>query len=657
MKALNGFKSLNTSMSHARIFIVEDETIVAATLEKRLQVMGYTVAEMASSGEEALHKIAHSQANLVLMDIHLQGDMDGIETAEQIQAQYEIPLVYLTASSDDESLHRARVTNPFGYIIKPFSDRELRVTIEIALYKHETEKKLREHQQWLAATLKSIADAVISTDNAGNITFMNPVAERLTGWNMPESSKEMIRFKILDPQAQAQESENSSFVERSAQIIIDRRDDPVLITKTGQQIPVEYTVSPIKDRKEVVSGAVTVIKDITERKHAEKERRQLEEQLRQSQKLEALGILAGGIAHDFNNILGTMLGYTELLLTQNAEGSPGREFLEHIYQAGERAADLVQQILTFSHAQEQRLQSLPLNLLAQEALKMIRAIIPANIKIISHIQAEPAPILGDPTQIHQILINLCTNASHAMRDSKGILEISLEEVPYDVVYTVMPELPKNRYVRLQVHDTGCGMPPEIQEHMFEPFFTTKSIGEGTGLGLSVVHGIVKSHKGAINVESTPGLGTTFQIFFPMTTQRSEDLSTREKSQFSGKGKESILLVEDEPPLVSLYTTALTELGYRVTTAQDGQEALDLFQVDPQHFDLIFTDQTMPNMTGAQLCQEVFRLRPEMPVILTTGYSDAISEHEAARMGIRQFLRKPVKLSTLIRSLQEVFQQK
>ena len=351
-----------------------------------------------------------------------------------------------------------------------------------------------------------------------------------------------------------------------------------------------------------------------------------------------------------------MLGYTELLLAQHAESFTDREFLEQIYQAGERATDLVQQILTFSHSREQQLQPLDLNLLVQEALRMIRATIPANIEIVSHLQTEPVTILGDPTQIHQVIINLCTNANHAMRDHKGILEVSLEEVPYDVARKAMPDLPKNRYVRLMVHDTGCGMPPEIQEHIFEPFFTTKNIGEGTGLGLSVVHGIVKSHKGAINVESMPQQGTTFQIFFPGTEERSQDLPTREKSQFSVKGKESILLVEDEPALVSLYKTALTELGYRITTAQNGQEALDLFHADPEHFDLVFTDQTMPKMTGAQLCQEVLHLRPEMPVILTTGYNDAISETQAKQMGIRQFLRKPVKLSALIHSLQEVFQK-
>lgn len=655
MKDLNDFKSPDTSMASARIFIVEDEPLVSTTLEKRLQVMGYVVAALSSSGEEALDAIAHSHPDLVLMDIHLQGDMDGIETAEQIQSRFEIPVVYLTASSDDESLQRARVTNPFGYLLKPFSERELRVTIEIALYKHETEKKLREHQQWLSATLNSIGDAVISTDNAGNITFMNPVAETLTEWTMKGGETSGLVFKLLDSQPDL--SGDSLLVsDRQGYIVIERTPEAHLLTKSGNRIPVEYTVSPIKDRKKDVTGAVIVIKDITERKRAEEDRRQLEEQLRQSQKLEALGILAGGIAHDFNNILGTMLGYTEMLLTQNDEGAAGREFLEQIYQAGERATDLVQQILTFSHAREHQLKPLALQLLVQEALKMVRATIPANIEIVTHLETEDLTILGDATQIHQVLLNLCTNACHAMRGSKGVLEISLAEVPYDVMHKTIPELPKNRHIRLMVQDTGSGMPPEIQKHIFEPFFTTKSIGEGTGLGLSVVHGIVKSHGGAISVESTIGKGTAFQIFFPVTEQKNQDQPMREKARFSVKGKESILLVEDEPALVSLYTTALTELGYRVTTAQNGQEALDLFHADPQSFDLVFTDQTMPTMTGAQLSQEVLRLRPEMPVILTTGYSDAISETQAARMGVRQFLRKPVKLSTLIRSLHEVFQK-
>lgn len=650
MKPSNDFKRQESARSHARIGVVEDEPLVAATLEKRLQAMGYVVAGIASSGEDALHTIAESRPDLVLMDIHLQGEMDGIETAEQIQTQFEIPVIYLTASSDDESLERARVTNPFGYLLKPFSESELRVTIEIALYKHETEKKLREHQQWLAATLKSIGEAVISTNHDGNITFMNPAAEILTGWNMKEDGEKGIRFTILNPQA-GEIPEKSVFSENTAQILINRLPEPHLVAKTGVKIPVEYTVAPLKDRK----GVVIVIKDITGRKRAEQERQQLEEQLRQSQKLEALGILAGGIAHDFNNILGTVLGYTELLLKRTSGEYPGREYLEQIYLAGERATDLVQQILTFSHAREQRLHPLALRPLIQDILKMIRATIPANIEIIAHLEAEHISILGNATQIHQVMINLCTNASHAMRDREGILEISLEEVPYHLVQKTAPNLPENCYVRLMVRDTGSGMPPDVQKRIFEPFFTTKAIGEGTGLGLSVVHGIVQSHCGAITVESRLQEGTTVKIFFP-TVHAEESPVFRDEPLKPTKGQGSILLVEDEHPLAALYETALTELGYRVTLAHNGQEAFDVFRTSPERFDLVFTDQTMPKMTGVQLCQAVLELRPEMPVILTTGYSDAISETQAQQMGIRRFLRKPVKLSILIQSLQEVFQK-
>ena len=220
---------------------------------------------------------------------------------------------------------------------------------------------------------------------------------------------------------------------------------------------------------------------------------------------------------------------------------------------------------------------------------------------------------------------------------------------------IAPNLPEHPYVSLIVRDTGCGMPPEVQERMFEPFFTTKSIGEGTGLGLSVVHGIVQSHRGAITVESRLQEGSTVRVFFPMVPAE-ERPAPREKPMKPAKGQESILLVEDEYPLAALYETALTELGYHVTLAHNGQEALDQFHASPERFDLVFTDQTMPNMTGAQLCQAVLALRPEVPVILTTGYSDAISETQAQQMGIRRFLRKPVKLSTLIRSLQEVLQK-
>ena len=637
-------------MAKARIMIVEDESIMAVMIEKRLQRMGYTVCTRVFSGEEAVRQAASIQPDLVLMDIQLQGHMDGIEAAEEIQTLFDIPVIYLTACDDEETLLRARITEPFGYLIKPFSERELHTVIEIALYKHKAEKKLRENQQWFAAILKSIGEAVIATNKEGSIRFINPVAEMLTGWKSDDVVGKDIVFKIM-------EKPIFPFVERSHQfsrktLEINITDQPVLITGDGTEIPIEYSGAPIKDSNGIVAGFVLVLKDIRERKQAEAQRCQLEAQLRQAQKLEALGILAGGIAHDFNNILGTILGYTELLLEEYTDYTGELEYLEQIYQAGERAAELVRQILTFSRVQEQQLKPILVAPLIREALKMIRATLPATVEIKQNLQANCPPVVADATQIHQVIVNLCANAGQAMKAHGGALNVSLEKMHYDPSQGTIPDLSEGLYLKLTIDDTGCGMSADVQNSIFDPFFTTKAVGEGTGLGLSVVHGIVRSHHGVITVSSEPGKGSSFQIFLPVTGQEKLQPEVM-REEFVRRGRESILIVDDEPALAKLYEIALTELGYRVTTLHNGYEALERFQADPEQFDVVFTDQSMPKMTGAQLSQKLLQIRAGIPIILTTGYSDTISEEEAKAFGIRQYLKKPVKLHTLIQSIQAI----
>ncbi len=441
-------------------------------------------------------------------------------------------------------------------------------------------------------------------------------------------------------------------------LVITARDAPEDLQAVLDAGADDYLLKPVS--RDLLNVRLTIIerqvRHRAQHSQVEQERRSLEMQLRQAQRIEAIGILAGGIAHDFNNILGTMLGYTELLLNEYPKNNKEKEYLEQVYQAGERAAELVQQILTFSRAQEQYLQPVFVAPIIEEALKMIRATIPATVAIQQNIQQSCRPILADATQIHQVVVNLCVNASYAMREQGGVLEVRLEDVNYDTDQEHILGLTAGSYLKLTVSDTGCGMAAEVQEYIFEPFFTTKAVNEGTGLGLSVVHGIVKAHQGVIAVNSAPGKGTTFRIFFPVAEQAGSQTTMARADQI-GDGQESILIVENEPSLAKLYEIALTRFEYHVTVCHDGYDALETFRINPTTFDLVFTDQAMPNMTGSQLTQELLSIRADTPVILTTGHSDTLSEEEAHALGIRRFLRKPVKVGTLIQTIQEIFATK
>ena len=382
--------------------------------------------------------------------------------------------------------------------------------------------------------------------------------------------------------------------------------------------------------------------DITNRKKAEKEKMDLELQLGQKQKMEAIGTLAGGIAHDFNNILAAVQGYVELSLDDLPSDSPVRDNLEQILSCSDRAKKLVKQILTFSRKDEQEQEKQPVQIssIIKEVLGMLRSSLPATIKICRNIRAETSMVFADPTQIHQILVNLCTNASHAMRETGGTLEVGLTDVDLESETRVGDEfLSSGKYVKLSVKDTGCGMPKEVLERIFEPFFTTKGVNEGTGLGLPVVHGIVKSHKGAIAVASTSGEGTNFDIFLPRI--ESGQAPEAQPIEPTKRDKEVVLLVDDEEMMVDVTGQILERLGYAVVAKTNSIDALETFQEKPDEFDLVITDQLMPNMTGMQLAEKLIAIRPEVPVILCSGFPEKICPEELKNTGIKEFIAKPI----------------
>jgi nitrogen-specific signal transduction histidine kinase/CheY-like chemotaxis protein len=391
--------------------------------------------------------------------------------------------------------------------------------------------------------------------------------------------------------------------------------------------------------------------DISRIKDLEKESLRIQAQLQQAQKMEAIGTLAGGIAHDFNNILSAVIGYTEIVLSDIAKGTSQHRNLQEVLKAGNRARDLVNQILMFSRQTEKELKPVQINQIVIETLKLLRASLPTTIRIEPELRSN-STVLADPTQIHQVMMNLCTNAAHAMREKGGHLKIELADTDLDGAFVEQhPYLSAGTYIKLRVSDTGHGMEPKIADRIFDPFFTTKERGEGTGMGLAVVLGIVKSHGGSITVASTPEEGSSFDVFLPVI-QRDADTEARAKI-IMPTGTEKVLFVDDEKALVDLGFQILKRLGYEVTTRTSSVEALELFLAQPDKFDLVITDTTMPNMTGDVLAAKLMEIRADIPVILCTGYSERISKEKAHQIGIKEFVLKPIIMSDMALTVRKV----
>jgi signal transduction histidine kinase/CheY-like chemotaxis protein len=382
----------------------------------------------------------------------------------------------------------------------------------------------------------------------------------------------------------------------------------------------------------------------------EKEKSKLEKQVRHSQKMEAIGTLAGGVAHDFNNILYPILGYAEMAIDEVPEGSTARESLNEILTAGKRARKLVEQILTFSRLDHQGRIPLKIQTAVKEALNLLRATLPSTIEVVQQIDQGCGPVLADPTQVQQVVMNLCTNAFHAMQDHGGTLTISVEEIQI-----ASEDLPASRdpqtYVKLSVADTGYGMSKDVLERIFEPYFTTKKVGEGTGMGLAVVHGIIKGYDGDIQVYSEPGNGTTFNVYLPRIYENAEP-DDQEPAEIL-RGDEKILLIDDEDQIARMLEQMLESLGYRVQAVSDPLAALEMFENSPQSFDLVITDMTMPKITGDLLARELMKIRPDIPIILCTGFSKLIDEKRALEIGIRRLIMKPVIKSEIAGAIREV----
>ncbi|MBM9615939.1 PAS domain S-box protein [Desulfobulbus rhabdoformis] len=511
------------------------------------------------------------------------------------------------------------------------------------------EKALRESEQRLRNyfELGLIGMAKLSTDRHF-LHFNNRLCEIL-GYNQEELAQQSWD-ELTHPDDLAKDQSRFARIERQETDIFHM--EKRFLSKEGKIVHTEVIARGVCTDKGHVDHYVAMFQDITTRKHTEEKTKTLRTQLLQSQKLEAIGTLAGGIAHDFNNILAAVIGYTDMAKEMTEPGTPLARDLDQVLKAGHRAKDLVRQILVFSRQNEtEPINLMPANII-KEVIKLLRPTLPSTIEIKQKISPKAGPIHMDPTQLHQILMNICTNAFHAMEELGGTLAISLRNVTF-----TQKDLPNSlqakpgSYVELLVGDTGSGIPASIRDRIFDPFFTTKDLGKGTGMGLSIVHGIVTGYNGFIHLNSTPGEGTTFQVYLPLASA-SENENGEADAPIPG-GTEHILFVDDEEVLVDMVQNMLERLGYKVSVRTNGSEALAAFREDPDRFDLIITDQTMPGMTGIELAQRILSLKPEMPIILCTGYSTLISEEEAKAHGIREFALKPLTKKDLALLIRQV----
>jgi PAS domain S-box-containing protein len=750
-------------MIKTRILVVEDEAIVALDIRRQLADLGYEPVAHTTRGEDAVTLAEQLRPDLVLMDIQLAGERDGIATAQEIRQRFSIPVVFLTAFAGDDTLKRAKLAEPYGYIIKPFEDRDLRTVIEMALYKHQAESDLKESHAALTEIVQGAMDGFYFIDAQCHFLDVNEAFCQMTGY----SREELLRMSVADlavDETQEQiladianrlqngfkrferrqrckdgrvanievspgfipgagqslfafarditekkrSEEETLYAASVLEAAFESTVDALLLSDNdghmthynrnfvelwnlpqevlasgNEKLAIETVCDKVRDsigfRKRIlylydhpeedafdmmelkngrilerysksyrvggrVMGRVWSFRDVTNRKR-------LEDQLRQAQKMEAVGQLAGGVAHDFNNILAVILMHLGLLQEETALSEVVRGSLKDLTIEAQRAAALTRQLLAFSRRQIIQIKPVDLDVLVENLLKMLRRLLGEHITLDWQCESGLPLLNADPGMVEQIVMNLSVNARDAMPSGGSI---TLSAKPVRIEENAVGNHPESRpgnFVRLDVMDTGCGMDEGVLKHIFEPFFTTKEVGRGTGLGLSTVYGIVKQHGGWMEVESVVGKGSSFHVFLPVCASgRPGENNNKSTPVVGGKG-ETVLVVEDETAVQQLVRRTLERNGYRVLLASSGPEALGLWRQYRADIDLLFSDVVMPHgMTGYQLADSLRKDKPGLKVVLSTGYSDKLIEF--GRQGIQTFfvLAKPYTSSALLAAI-------
>jgi len=611
------------------ILVVEDETIVGKDIHARLTDLGYRVAAVLSSGEEALAFLASQRPDLVLMDIRLKGAMDGIVTADRVRDLYHIPVVFLTAFVDENILQRARVTDAFGYILKPFEARDLHITIAMALSKHRMESELRQSEQRYRDFFQEDLTGDYVATPEGRLLECNPAYLRIFGFPSVEAAQQH-NILALYPDARSRDR----FFDRLRKEGKLTYYEKEMVRPDGIRVHlVENAIGRFNAEGELVEYKGYMFDDTR--------RKRLEDQLHQSQKMESIGTMASGIAHDFNNILNNVLGFA--LQIRKHAGDPERvlKYSQTIEKSAARGAELSSKLLSFARVGKRESAPVDVVRLVEEIATLCTEAFPRSITFTSRVDEPVYDILGDHGGLYQVLINLCVNARDAVVARHGTSggELTIEARNATVGEDISPELLGSGSplcIELRVTDNGTGMSQEIRDRIFDPFFTTKERGQGTGLGLSVVYTIVRNHGGTILVESEVAAGTTFRVFLP-AVRKSAVLEKPEAVAPAAKGgSELVLVVDDEETMQELARELLEEGGYRVLVAPNGQEAVDIYRRRFAEIDLVVLDLMMPGMDGSQTYKELKKINPSVRAFFCTGYmpdhvADTLLKQEELQM--------------------------
>lgn len=627
-------------MKDARILIVEDEKIVALDIQNQLKNAGYVVCGVFGSGEEAIAGIEKTAPHLVLMDIQLQGEMDGVQAAGIIRDRYRIPVVFLTAFADTVTIDRAKIIEPFGYITKPFDERSLRTTIEMALYKSSMDKKLQLSEEKYREFFEEDLSGDFICDGEGNLQDCNSAFVRM--------------FGFADRDQALEQNLNDLFPETEER---NRFWKNIELLKKLSLSEITF-VSPGKGRINVLAnliahfedGGITQVKgyliDITERKV-------LEEQLKHSQKMEAVGRLAGGVAHDFNNILTVILGYITMIREKSRTDEDIEPDIQSLKGAVHRAVKLTKQLLVFSRRDVMKPQTIDINTLIQNIEKMISRLISEEINMQFFLDAEEPLVYIDPGQLEQVLVNLAVNARDAMPEGGRLVVLTETRTITEPETAVNGVVPQGRYVGIRVSDNGVGIDSDYLAKIFEPFFTTKGDEQGTGLGLSMVYGIIDQSGGYIKVRTETGKGTDFTILLPLKEGTEEVSETAGPELGRVEGSERILIVEDEDHLRRLAGRILRRKGYYILEARNGGEALLICEKSKEPIDLLLTDFTLPFINGDELARRIRSELPAIKVIMMSGNPQVENIPLTEKDGVYAFLQKPFDIDTLYTTVRKV----
>lgn len=644
--------------TNLNILIVDDSEDDALLLVRALQRSDCEIRwQRVQNRNDMLESLETGTWDVVISDYNMPG-FSALHALNLIQKTgRDMPFIVVSGAVGEERAVEIMLAGAHDFVVKQNLARlapVIRRELGEAGFR-EQRRRDEEQLQLQAAALDSAANGILITDRDGLIEWVNQAFTELTGYSRQEVEGQHI--SILESGKHGEH-----FYEGLWHTILDCRNwrgELVNRRRDGSEYIEEQSITSVRRADGEISHFIVIQQDVTERVHAAREREDLQRQLQQAHKMEALGQLTGGIAHDFNNILGAIIGYTDLALERFAPGGEGKlgEYLNQVYRAALRARDLIAQMLAYSRGGGSSTQVLPMEPVVREVIKMLRSAMPATMEFHTEFTSDTSMVSIDPVQLHQVIMNLCINARDAM-EGHGRMDVCIAPVrDLRAICASCHHPVEGDFVQLEIRDTGTGIAADVLPRLFEPYFTTKPVGSGTGMGLPVVHGILHEHGGHLLVDTAIGEGSCFRLLLPALAAmevREESRESVATTQVQGNGH--VLVVDDEPRLVAYYAELLEAQGYRVTGVTDGREALRYFQASPGDIDLVITDQTMPEITGASLVRQLLELRPDLPVILCSGYSDEIDARGAQELRVATYFQKPVIAGELLARVGELLKE-